>query len=255
MAKKKVAKKSRKAKSVRKVKRAPSRSKKKIVRRVKPAARRPKKRIKRIAARKVVAKRRTPKVRKKVVKRAAKRIRVLPALKRMELRELAAFIGSKLHEVGLDPVLVGKACCALYLGSRIPPASIEFVICRYEVKEVAEVMAGLGLESKGMHLFKGADLAYEVNVLAPPLSVGDEIVCEVKTIKTKCGELKLLTPNDCVRSRLSMYYRWGDRKRLEEAVAVSKRFRSQLNIEGIRRWSEWEWCSDKFAEYLAELGK
>ncbi len=54
-------------------------------------------------------------------------------------------------------------------------------------------------------------------------------------IKFETGELKLLTPTDCVRDRLCAYYYWNDLQTLEQAVMVSKKHKVDLEI--IKQWS------------------
>lgn len=50
------------------------------------------------------------------------------------------------------------------------------------------------------------------------------------------GELRLLTPMDCVMDRLAGYYHWKDPQSLDQAVAVARR-RQKIDLQRIERWS------------------
>ncbi len=59
----------------------------------------------------------------------------------------------------------------------------------------------------------------------------------------------LLTPADCVKDRLAMYYHWHDPQALEQAVMVAKAQKVDLNE--VELWSKKE---GKTAEYEHFLG-
>ncbi len=73
---------------------------------------------------------------------------------------------------------------------------------------------------------------------AGPLAVGNEPVAEIIEIEFPTGRLRLLSPTDCVKDRLSAYYHWQDRQCLEQAVLVAAE--NAVNFSEIERWSEQE---------------
>ncbi|MGO9174578.1 MAG: hypothetical protein ACLQED_00315 [Desulfobaccales bacterium] len=71
-----------------------------------------------------------------------------------------------------------------------------------------------------------------------PLNTGEEPVKEVITINFPTGELRIISPTDCVKDRLAAYYHWGDQQSLEQAVLVAKD--NRISLEEIERWSKVE---------------
>ena len=58
------------------------------------------------------------------------------------------------------------------------------------------------------------------------------------SLKTKLGEIKLLTPTDCVKDRLASFYFWNDWQSLDQAIMVCKK--EKINIDEIKKWSKKE---------------
>lgn len=166
----------------------------------------------------------------------------------LNVRDMAALICSGLTGLGFDPVLTGRACAAIYGGPSIHPDALDFVISEYIVSKIKGVMRKLGFECRVHRTYGGKRFGMEVTFLPPPLCVGDNIVEDVHTVRTSKGDLKMLSPTDCVRQRLSMYYRFADQDALRDAVLVAKRHR--IDMELVKRWSHWEWASDKFDDFL-----
>ena len=178
--------------------------------------------------------------------------RVRPAAPRKNfkgliLSQVAALIGSQLENYGCDPVLTGRACAAIYAGASIKPTIIDFVVREYNIEKVAQAMEDIGFSKVGHRTFASKKCPYEVLLSAYPIAVGDDVVSEVRMMRTARGPLKLLMPTDCVRQRLSMYYRWGDKVALDDAVRVA--CRSEVDLKLIKRWSDWEWAGERFAEF------
>ncbi|MFZ5453503.1 MAG: hypothetical protein ACOZF2_16715 [Thermodesulfobacteriota bacterium] len=68
-----------------------------------------------------------------------------------------------------------------------------------------------------------------------PPSVGKEPIKEVEVLRFSTGELRIISPTDCVKDRLAAYYHWGDRQSLEQAVLVAKD--NQVDLDELERWS------------------
>lgn len=209
-------------------------------------------------------KKKAPKAKKKGAKKhkAAKKVRGTaarstvkrgPAFKNLNLREIIAVISKRLAKSGHDPVLVGQACAALYVGNSIRPQSCEFALKDYEVNSVGEAMEKLGFCATGRHAFSSERCPFEVVLTALPITIGDYVVGEIRSIKTPHGEVKTLTPTDCVRNRLFAFYRFGDKDALHDAAKVARR--NKIDLDLIRRWSDWEWAGDKYDEFLKEMSE
>lgn len=186
---------------------------------------------------------------KKKTKAPAKKKPVVKRInwKRLSSRQAAATIGELLRKQGMRPVLVGAAAAAIYVPS-LSSDTLEFVVPEYHVDVVEKLMKSIGFQSRELRSFRSDTAPVEIIFLAPPVTVGDELVDVFQTVKSKTGPLTLLTPTDCVRHRLAQWYRFGAEEALREAIAVAKVH--TVNYEMIRRWSEREWSEEKYKEFL-----
>lgn len=192
-----------------------------------------------------------PKKKRPLKQRAKAPRRTRPAGK--GLKETAAAIAAALSPDGHDPLLSGRACAAIYSGGAIKADVLEFVIREFAVEEIDRAMRTLGFRPREARTYASATSPFEVILAPAPLTVGDDVVGDARVVKVGTGSFKMLTPTDCVRHRLSMFYRWSDREALREAVAVARR--QKVDLEQIRRWSEWEWASDRYREFTNALEK
>lgn len=192
---------------------------------------------------------------KKGAKRAAKSAGRAKAIDfgELTLRQAVARLIEHLEEVGYEPVLTGSACAAVYVGPSLKPTAINFVIDEYTASEIEQAMRKLGFARSSMNHYESKKAPFDVVFSPPPLAVGDDVVKDIVTVQARPGKFKMLNPTDCVRQRLSMFYRWGDVEAFGEAVEVARRH--EIDMELVRRWSEWEWCADKYAEFVSALEK
>jgi len=114
-------------------------------------------------------------------------------------------------------------------------------------------MRAIGFNRTGLYTYEGRKSPLDVIFSPPPLAVGDDMIRNVDEIKVRGGSIKLLTPTDCTRQRLSMYYRWGDHEAFGEAVEMALQY--EVDMDLIKRWSDWEWCADRYEEFAEELNK
>ena len=77
-----------------------------------------------------------------------------------------------------------------------------------------------------------------------PLGVGQEPVKQMDRIETPTGVLRIISPTDCVKDRLTWYYHDGDMECLRQAVLVAGY--NSIDIQEIRRWSCVEGMHEKF---------
>lgn len=169
----------------------------------------------------------------------------------MHIQQAAAILSAYLRELGYDPVLTGRGCAAIYSRGVIKTKSLDFVVREYAVEEMEKAMAKIGFRAEGLRVFAGKSSPYDIVFAPPPLAVGDAVVGDVRIMKTARGPIKMLTPTDCVRQRLSVFYRWGDKDAFDDAVRVARRHKIDMNL--VKRWSEWEWAGDRFEEFFLEL--
>lgn len=74
--------------------------------------------------------------------------------------------------------------------------------------------------------------------------MGKEPIKEIITLHFSTGELRIISPTDCVKDRLAAYYHWGDQQSLEQAVIVAKD--NEIDLDELKRWSRAEGKSSDF---------
>jgi hypothetical protein len=177
--------------------------------------------------------------------------RVSKDFSKLSIKQIVARIREHLVQAGYDPVLTGRACAGVYLGKGVDAKAIDFVLKEYEVPELADTMKAIGFERSGLYAYESKRCPLDVIFAPPPLAVGDDLVKQIDEIRVRGGRIKLLSPTDCTRQRLAMYYRWGDEDGFEEAVRMAMEY--EVDMDLIKRWSAWEWCTDRYVEFEAEL--
>mgnify|MGYP006298410697 CR=1 FL=1 len=76
---------------------------------------------------------------------------------------------------------------------------------------------------------------------------------KIDEIRVPTGILKIISPTDCVKDRLAWFYHDNDTECLEQAVFVAEA--TDIDLAEIKRWSEAEGKSHKFAEIRERLVK
>ena len=129
--------------------------------------------------------------------------------KSIGIRELAAIVSDKLNEAGIDAILVGGACVSIYTKNKYLSGDLDFVSAS-SIKEISPVLSELGFERKSSRHFEKNDCPFFIEFVSPPAALGSEPVRETNILKTKVGDIILLTPTDSVKDRLAAYYHWND---------------------------------------------
>ena len=168
---------------------------------------------------------------------------------KMTIEELAAFVCEALEKEGIETVLSGGCCVELYSKGRYTSDDID-LIDRYNGghRKIKEVMEQLGFtEYKMKRYFVHKDTPLFIEFPRGPLGVGDAPIKEISSRKIETGTLKLLTPTDCIKDRLSAYYHWDDAQSLDQAIWVAQE--NIFNMDAVRSWSEDEGMIDKFKDF------
>ena len=156
----------------------------------------------------------------------------------MSQAELAAFIQSHLLSKGIDVVLSGGAVVAFYTSGKYVSRDLDLVN-RFASKRSAikNAMEEIGFHEVDRH-FAHPDTEFFVEFPPGPLSIGEEDNIAVHDLVLETGHLRLLSPTDCVKDRLSWYLHFGDAQALEQALLVAREHHIDLNE--IRKWSRAE---------------
>lgn len=111
-------------------------------------------------------------------------------------------------------------------------------------------MESLGFREEGRH-FRHPDTPILIEFPAGPLGIGDEPVKQIVELETGVGTLRILSPTDCVKDRLSWFYHGGDTECLEQAVFVAQD--NDIDLKEVERGSKAEGKGEAFAQIRARL--
>ena len=170
---------------------------------------------------------------------------------RMGIGELAAFVSSHLKRNGIEVVLSGGGCVAVYSDDRYVSYDLDFVenlgSSRRRLKQVLEM---IDFAAEGRY-FKHPATDFFLEFPAGPLALGDEPPQQVVVLQYETGELTALSPTDCVKDRLAAYFHWNDRECLEQTLLVTAV--REVDLAEVERWAFKEGHAEKFLHYLKML--
>lgn len=172
--------------------------------------------------------------------------------KELDIKGIATVISEHLRQQGIDVTLVGGACVAIYSKNEYLSYDLDYVTDT-TLKELVQAMSPLGFKRKSGRLFAHEECQFIIDFVFPPLAIGQEMVKTVGEEKSQYGTLRLLTPTDCVRDRLSGYYSWNDPQAFEQAIIVAKTQKDKIDTKEIEIWSEKEKNMEKYMIFLQKL--
>jgi hypothetical protein len=164
----------------------------------------------------------------------------------MTIAELAAFVSTHLQHRGIDVVLSGGACVAIYSQGAYVSRDLDFIETRFTKRQALRAaLAEIGFFERHRY-FIHPDTDFFLEFPAGPLAVGGEPVREINTLVLSTGTLKLISPTDSVKDRLAAYYFWDDRQSLQQAILIVQA-NENVNLWEIEKWSQKE---GKYEEFL-----
>jgi hypothetical protein len=153
----------------------------------------------------------------------------------MTEEELAAFVEEHLRQRGIRTVLSGGSCVTIYAARAYVSGDLDLVLETYaKPKAVSVALAELGFRQEG-RVYRHTDAALVMDILPPPLAVGNEPVREIVEMPVSTGILRIISPTDCVKDRLAAYYYHHDRQCLEQARLVVAS--NNVDLIEIEAWS------------------
>ena len=165
----------------------------------------------------------------------------------MSIGELAAFVCSHLQKHGIEVVLTGGGCVEIYSSGKYSSFDLDFIEnVPVGGRKLGEILKKIQFLRKDRY-FKHPDTEYFLEFPVGPLVVGSEQPIEISVLEYETGELRALSPTDCVKDRLAAYYHWSDRECLEQALLVS--LNSEIDFAEIERWSRNERCETDFVHF------
>jgi len=165
--------------------------------------------------------------------------------------ELAAFVCDHLRASGIDTVLTGGACVTIYTRNRYESYDLDFVnVAAVSLAKIETALLLIGFVPDG-RIYVNNKVKYSIDILDPPLSIGEEKIIGTHLITIKKMQLKLLTATDSVRDRLAAFYFWKDLQALEQALMVARD--NEVDLVKIKNWSKREGELEKFKVFLKKV--
>jgi len=164
--------------------------------------------------------------------------------------ELAGFVSSAFKQNNINVVLSGGSCVSIYSKEQYVSMDLDFVNASFAKRsDIINVMKSLSFTEENRY-FKHPDTELFIEFPPGPLGVGDEPVKQIDELITEVGILRIISPTDCIKDRLSWYYHNNDTECLEQAILVAKH--NNIDLQEIQRWSIVE-AKDGMFEKIKEL--
>ncbi len=172
----------------------------------------------------------------------------IPIVKDLSISDLAAFIGGYLEQQGVDVVLVGGACVSIYSKHAYISGDLD-LITYHEGKKIKEALSRIGFRFTKNNYFVHSESNFILEFVNPPAAIGRDAITEFAQYKTNLGSIKLLTPTDCVKDRLTAYFYWNDEQSLEQALLVARE--QTINLSLLEIWAKREKQLGKFSTFIS----
>ena len=169
------------------------------------------------------------------------------------LREVAFVVCTALDQAGVRAVLTGGSAATVYAPEAYQSGDLDFVIEFQEADaEAAPVLYKLGYRLEGNSYTHGENPLF-LDFPPGPLMVGGDLVQDWDTLRDGDYLLRIITPTDACRDRLSGFLFWDDRGSLAQALGVARAERDRIDLSAIRSWSQREGHEAKFLEFERRL--
>lgn len=154
------------------------------------------------------------------------------------LEELATIVSETLTAAGITAVLGGGGAVTYYSDNRYMSTDLDFITVERN-RTLAPVLAELGFSLKGKDFVHDSS-KYFLEFPPGPLTFGDRYVdtCETVIVQTKYGELRIITPTQCLMDRLAWVVHGNDPQSRAQAVLVAKH--QAIDWDDVYEWSRQE---------------
>ncbi len=170
----------------------------------------------------------------------------------MTLAELTAWIQTALREAGVETVLSGGSCVTVWSNNAYQSDDIDLIADALPRRSrIIKVMLALGFTEKNRY-FTHPDTRWWIEFPPGPLGVGEERPRFIDDVETAHGVLRLLSPTDCIKDRLTWFIHDQDRQCLAQAAAVARN--NNVDNDEIKRWAKREGArQDMLDEIMSNL--
>ena len=156
------------------------------------------------------------------------------------LVELATIVSEALHGAGIVATLSGGSAVSVYSDNRYRSADLDFVTTALR-DELAAALEPLGFAATGsprLSVFTHPDMEWYLEFPPAPLAFGGRYVdvSESALLATPAGDLRIITPTQCVMDRLIAASSWNDPQALEQAVLVATHQADSIDWQELEQW-------------------
>lgn len=153
--------------------------------------------------------------------------------------ETAAIIYEMLKMKGIDVVLTGGSCMEIYTHSNYSSYDLDFIANpSIKTSQIKEIMIEAGFEVTKGRYFQHKNTQYLVEFPTGPVNLGNEEPKEHNELKTHVGNLKLLTPTNCVKDRLCAFLYHDGSECFSQAIAVAHK--NEIDKNDLVNWAKRE---------------
>jgi hypothetical protein len=164
---------------------------------------------------------------------------------------VAAAVMGALRKARIRAVLTGGACAAFYSGGFYYSEDVDVILQSSPSQKVLDdTMSIVGFKRFVDH-FEHPKSRYFVEFPRGPLSIGDDTAILPVERRIAGVTVRILSPTDSCRDRLSAFYHWRDRQSFATAISIA--LRNRVDLRKIGAWSEREGVSAAFDEFSREL--
>jgi hypothetical protein len=176
---------------------------------------------------------------------------VNPPGRKATLAELAAWVCAALSARSIRAVLVGGAAVSTHTANRYQSLDVDLSTVA-DVESIAEVMRSLGFKRTG-RVWTHPNFTPTLDFVAGPPSVGNTVLQEFMTVKTRYGPVTVVTPTQAAMDRLAAFYHWNDRQSLEQALLLARH--RKVDLRAIASWSASEGMKSKYGIFRRALSR
>ena len=164
--------------------------------------------------------------------------------RRTTLLELAAIVSSTLEDAGIVATLSGGGAVSIYSHNRYESSDLDFVTAAL-VSELIPALGQLGFVHTGgprLSVFEHPETEWYLEFPPAPLAFGSTYIdaSDSVSMATPSGNLRIISPTQCVMDRLIAAASWQDAQSLEQAVLVATHQRDRVDWASLHAWVQRE---------------
>ncbi|MCC6337218.1 MAG: hypothetical protein IT380_24890 [Myxococcales bacterium] len=169
------------------------------------------------------------------------------------LADVAFAVCTALERNGYRAVLTGGSAATYYAPDAYQSGDLDFVLTLRGTRGEA-ALTSLGFVRKG-DFYRHPGTHFLLEFPNGPLAVGEDLIQSWSTDHRGDEVLYVLSPTDSCRDRLASFLFWNDFSGLEQALAVFRARKAEVQLDVIGAWCRREGHNRKFELFEARIGQ